>query len=74
MNEVINLLLGPLGLTVALLVVLFAGYKGWWVWGKDYARMEKEKDEWKEAALRGTRVAERAVTIHEAAKEPNETL
>lgn len=62
MDHLLEQLLGPLGLTVFILFTLFAGWKGWWVWGRDYRRLEKEKDEWKDAALRGTKIAERVVS------------
>ena len=66
MENVVEQLLGPLGLTVALIFTIFAHFRGWWVRGKDYEKLEKEKDEWKDAALRGISTAERVVNIHEA--------
>lgn len=45
------------GLPAAL---LFAHYKGWWVWGRDYRKLEKERDEWKTLALRHLGIAEKA--------------
>ena len=70
MEHLIDLLLGPSGLVVFVLFVLFAGWKGWWIWGRDYDKLEQEKNEWKEAALRGTRLAEHAVSR----VKDNETL
>lgn len=66
MNELITLLTGPGGLLVALLVIIFTGMRRMWVFGWQYADCVIEKNEWKEAALRGTRIAERAVTVHES--------
>lgn len=45
------------------LVGIFAFYKKWIVPGWLYRDTVAEKNEWKDAALRGTRVAERAVSI-----------
>ena len=37
-----------------------------WVFGWQYNDVVKDRDEWKTAALRGTRIAERVVTLHES--------
>lgn len=66
MDEILNLLLGPFGTLVLSLLILFGGWKRWWVFGWHYRETVEEKNEWKEAALRGTAIAERVVTIHEA--------
>jgi hypothetical protein len=66
-EPVIEELLGPTGLTVGLLFVVFAHFRGWWVRGKDYEKLEVEKNEWKQAALRGITTAERAITLQEKA-------
>lgn len=63
MNELLNVLLGPLGTLVLSLLILFGGWKRWWVFGWHYAEVAKEKDEWKEAALRGTKIAEAVATV-----------
>ena len=65
MEEILNLLLGPLGLTIALILILVAGKRGIWVWGSELQKCEKEKNFWREAALRGTELAEKAVTLSE---------
>lgn len=67
MDHLVTLLLGPGGALVLALFILFGGWKKWWVFGWTYKDCIAEKNEWKEAALRGTRVAEKAVTIHEQA-------
>lgn len=71
MQQILTLLLGPAGVTVLLLLITFGGWKKWWVFGWQYKDMEAEKNEWKEAALRGTRVAERVVTAHEKSVRGN---
>lgn len=63
MKDVIDLLLGPGGLTVGLVLAMVGGWRGWWVFGWQYDDAVKERDEWKDAALRGTRVAERVATV-----------
>jgi hypothetical protein len=49
---------GVLGMMV---IILWTGYKGKWYWGKDYQKLESEKNDWRELALRGTTLAEHAV-------------
>lgn len=67
---------------IGILVVSHYGFhKGWWVYGSVYndlqkryeargeriKKLEEEKDQWKESALTGQRVAERSTTIASAA-------
>lgn len=49
---------------VVLFVILYGGYKKWWVWGWSYKdmcerfeRMEDEKNAWRETALKGKDIA-----------------
>lgn len=58
MDEAISLLLGPAGATFVLLFIIFSGWKGWWVFGRQHAEEKKEKEMWREIALRGTAIAE----------------
>jgi hypothetical protein len=58
---------GVLGL---LIVILFGGYKRWWVFGWIYkeseervAKAEKERDDWRDIALHGTTLAEQTVDL-----------
>jgi hypothetical protein len=51
---------GVLGL---LIMILFGLVKRWWVVGWVYEDCAKERDEWKDLALSGTRAAEQAVTL-----------
>lgn len=69
MDHLIQLLLGPASSLILVLVILYGGWKKWWVFGWQYREKDAEKNEWKDAALRGTRVAERAVSLH-AQQEP----
>lgn len=52
-----------LGLTGALMLALYGGYRGWWVFGRYYQEMTKERDEWKALALQGLRLAGKATTL-----------
>lgn len=58
------------GSTLLLVVSVWGGYKGWYVWRWQYDaqaaaatklvdQITKERDEWKAVALRGLSVAER---------------
>lgn len=52
------------GGTIALLVfVLIAGWRGWWVFGREYNDKVKECDSWRRLALQGTDLAHRAVAL-----------
>lgn len=49
---------------VLLLVIIFAGYREWWVWGTTYRAALADRDEWKRIAMEATglvRVATKAV-------------
>ena len=59
----IDLLLGQGGLLVALLVVIVTGTKRIWVFGWLYQEKKKEMEQWRELALRGTTLAEKAVKV-----------
>ena len=62
MDDVLRVLLGPFGTLVMALVILYGGRQKWWVFGWYAVEVAKERDEWKESALRGTKIAETVVT------------
>lgn len=70
-TQIVDLILGPLGTLVLALVIIVTGMKCKWVFGWQYKKLEADKDEWKQAALRGTYVAERATQalVQHAEKE-----
>lgn len=73
MTTLFSQILGPVGALVMALTILFGGWRKWWVFGWQYKDVVSEKNEWKKAALRGTKIAERVVTAHEAErKDDNE--
>lgn len=49
---------GVIGL---LIVILYGGSKGWWVYGSHFRTMQQERDKWEALALSTTSLAERAV-------------
>lgn len=54
-------LIERLGLPVVLLVfILFTGFKRYWVWGYQLRDSERRERDWKDMALRGTLIAEKA--------------
>jgi hypothetical protein len=65
MDQLIRELTGPGGLLVALLVIIFTGMRGMWVFGWYVKEIKQDRDEWKAAALRATTIGERVVTVHE---------
>lgn len=53
-----------------LIVVLYGGYRKWWVFGWIYRdsevrtqKIEKERDDWRDIALHGTNLAEQTVDL-----------
>lgn len=65
MDHVITILLGPAGVTVLSLLILYGGWKKWWVFGWQYREKAAESAEWKAMALKGVRIAERVVRVAE---------
>ena len=43
--------------------ILFGGYKGIWVWGSQYRRIEAERDEYKAMTLKLLGIAEKSTNI-----------
>lgn len=68
MENFVNLLLGPAGTLVLALIIIYGNWRKWWVPGWLYRDKEAEAQEWKEAALKGTHVAERLVDLHETTR------
>ena len=76
MSEILRQILGPGGALVLALFILFGGWKGWWVYGREYRIMEKDRNEWKDAALKGSLITQRAVEVarsqaKDGSNEPN---
>lgn len=52
-----------LGLTGGLLVVLWGGAKGWWVFGWQYNAVVQDRDYWRAQALKTTELAEKGLAL-----------
>lgn len=51
------------GILGVLIAILYGGFKGWWIWGSEYRKIEDERDVWRNLALRGTDLLERGFKI-----------
>jgi len=74
--EWVDLINGPGGALVLLIMVLVSGAKGAWVFGRELKHLDdryeralldlrSDRDEWKEIALHGTQLASKAVDVAE---------
>lgn len=64
-EDFLKLLQGQAALLTVAVIILYGGAKGIWVWGYQFNELRKDRDEWKERALRGIGLVERTVTIVE---------
>lgn len=62
-----------------LTIVLFGGYRKWWVFGWIYrdaeartVKLEKERDDWRDLALRGTGLIEQTVDLFKRSRPPGQ--
>lgn len=53
-----------LGLITGLVLILYASYKRWWVWGSEYRVVCADRDQWKDLALRLGGLADKVLTLH----------
>lgn len=44
-ERVLELILGNLGVLILLLAILVGGFKGWWVYGRYYEALQKDRQE-----------------------------
>lgn len=65
MEPWVDLVVGPGGTLVLLLLILVGGYKGWWVYGPTHNEIVIEKNQWRDATLKSLRAAERGVEVGE---------
>jgi hypothetical protein len=59
--------LGTVGL---LIVIIYGGMKGWYVWRREHEAVTKDRDFWRRIALQGITAAEKSLDIQTEAKEP----
>lgn len=58
-----------LTLVGTLAIIIVAGYKRLWVFGWQFDAMQKDRDFWRESAMKGTYMTERTVQVAESAVE-----
>lgn len=56
---------------ILLVIILYGGSRKdpWWVFGREFKDLTKDRDEWKDLALAGTGIAQSAVGTAEKAVE-----
>lgn len=52
-----------LGTGGLLAFALIGGFRGWYVWGRQYGEMVRERDFWRDVALRSMGHTERAIEL-----------
>lgn len=65
MEQWVQLVVGPAGALIVLLLALVGSIKGWWVPGWQYRDVVRDRDRWMDTALRGLEVADRTTTVIE---------
>ena len=53
-----------LSVVAVLALIIVGGFKRWWVFGWHYTQVEREKNDWRELALKGTSLAEELTEAH----------
>jgi hypothetical protein len=53
------------GFSGLLVIIIYGNYKSIWVWGSELERERKEKEVWKDLAMRNLGVAQKSLTIAE---------
>lgn len=51
-----------------LALLLIAGYFGWWVYGRTYEALVKDRDYWRDMAIKAIDTADRLTSIMESGK------
>ena len=54
-----------LSVVALLMLIIWGGYKKWWVFGWTYQQSEREKEEWKATALQLAGIAKAVVGRNE---------
>ena len=62
-SGLIDLLIGPVGLLIGLILAVSGVLREWWVPGRTHRRLQAERDMWMELATRGLETADRAVRL-----------
>lgn len=64
-NEILDFAqkLSTVGLSTLLVLILYGGYKGIWVWGHQYQKCDADREQWKSMALHAAGLAETTASI-----------
>jgi hypothetical protein len=68
-TEWFDLILGPGGLLVGLLILVVTGVKKMWVFGWYATALETDRDYWKQMAVRSLTAAEKATDVAKSAQD-----
>lgn len=60
--EALTTFLRDAGVIGVLVIIIVGGIKKLWVWGWQYREMEKDRDFWRDTALRALNISEAAVS------------
>lgn len=61
-SEILKIILQG-GVAPLLLIIVWTGAKGYWVFGREMRQCQQDRDEWKELALNGTSLARRSIEL-----------
>lgn len=64
--------LNSAGVLGVLILAIIGGYRRWWVYGWLYKQMEQERDDWRNLALHGTKIAEQTVDLFRRGRKNND--
>jgi len=67
-GEIINKL-GAAGFGTLMAAILYGSYKGIWVWGHEFRKLEKERDWLRDMVMRNTVIAQKATEVRAAMSE-----
>jgi hypothetical protein len=59
--------LGTVGL---LIVIIYGGMKGWYVWRREYDSIVRDRDFWRRIAVQGIAAAEKSLDMQTETREP----
>lgn len=57
------------GLVGALMIFIWGGVKRWWVYGHQYDDLRRERDAWRESALRNGNFVDRSLNLAQKDKD-----
>lgn len=60
--EALTTFLRDAGVIGVLVIIIVGGIKKLWVWGWQYREMERDRDFWRDTALRALNISEAAVS------------